>query len=82
MSLKYRVSCLGEKSGSPPVPEAGAEFLVQNRKHVLLAGRKSDIEWLQKNGETLVSKPLRALGDNPSGSIWQRTRDSISLWFE
>jgi D-alanyl-D-alanine carboxypeptidase (penicillin-binding protein 5/6) len=34
------------------------------------------------NGDTLVSEPLRALGDNPSGSIWQRTRDGISLWFE
>jgi D-alanyl-D-alanine carboxypeptidase (penicillin-binding protein 5/6) len=34
------------------------------------------------NGDTLVSEPLRALGDNPSGSIWQRTRDGVSLWFE
>jgi D-alanyl-D-alanine carboxypeptidase (penicillin-binding protein 5/6) len=34
------------------------------------------------NGEPLVSEPLRALADNPSGSFWQRTRDSVSLWFE
>ena len=34
------------------------------------------------NGSELVNAPLRALADNPSGSIWQRTRDSVSLWFE
>lgn len=34
------------------------------------------------NGAELISEPLRALADNPSGSIWQRTRDSVSLWFE
>lgn len=34
------------------------------------------------NGDELLSEPLRALADNPSGSIWQRTRDSVSLWFE
>jgi len=34
------------------------------------------------NGTELISEPLRALADNPSGSIWQRTRDSVSLWFE
>ncbi len=33
-------------------------------------------------GETLVEAPLRALADNPTGSIWQRMGDSISLWFE
>jgi len=30
----------------------------------------------------LLSTPLRALDDNPTGSFWQRTKDSISLWFE
>ena len=30
----------------------------------------------------LVNQPLRALADNPSGSFWQRTVDSVSLWFE
>lgn len=30
----------------------------------------------------LLSTPLRALEDNPSGSFWQRTKDSVSLWFE
>lgn len=34
------------------------------------------------DGNTLVSEPLRALADNPSGSFWQRTSDSVSLWFE
>jgi len=34
------------------------------------------------NGAELISEPLRALAANPSGSIWQRTRDSVSLWFE
>lgn len=34
------------------------------------------------NGSVLVSQPLRALADNPSGSFWQRTVDSVSLWFE
>jgi len=34
------------------------------------------------NGNDLVSEPLRALHDNPSGSFWQRTRDGVKLWFE
>ena len=34
-------------------------------------------------GETEVLRtPLRALDDNPAGSLWQRTRDSVSLMFE
>lgn len=33
-------------------------------------------------GEELLKAPLRALEDNPSGSFWQRTKDSVSLWFE
>ena len=32
--------------------------------------------------EMLVTAPLRALADNPAGSLWQRARDSVSLWFE
>ena len=32
--------------------------------------------------EQVVSTPLRALDDNPVGSFWQRTKDSVSLWFE
>ena len=31
---------------------------------------------------TLTKQPLRALQENPSGSFWQRTRDSVALWFE
>lgn len=34
------------------------------------------------SGTNLVSEPLRALADNPSGSLWQTARDSVSLWFE
>jgi serine-type D-Ala-D-Ala carboxypeptidase (penicillin-binding protein 5/6) len=34
------------------------------------------------NGSVLVKETLRALADNPSGSFWQRTLDSVSLWFE
>ena len=32
--------------------------------------------------EQVLSAPLRALDDNPTGSLWQRTKDSVSLWFE
>ena len=32
--------------------------------------------------EQLVTAPLRALDDNPNGTFWQRTKDSVSLWFE
>ncbi len=34
------------------------------------------------NGEEILTEKLRALEDNPRGSFWQRTRDSVSLWFE
>ena len=34
------------------------------------------------NGTELVNQPLRALSDNPAGSIWRRTRDGVMLWFE
>ncbi len=30
----------------------------------------------------VLSTPLRALDDNPTGSVWQRMRDGVSLWFE
>ena len=33
-------------------------------------------------GQELVSAPLRALEDNPSGSFWQRSVDTIKLMFE
>ena len=32
--------------------------------------------------QTLLSSPLRALENNPEGTFWQRTKDSISLMFE
>lgn len=32
--------------------------------------------------QQLLSAPLLALDDNPTGSVWQRARDSVSLWFE
>jgi D-alanyl-D-alanine carboxypeptidase (penicillin-binding protein 5/6) len=34
------------------------------------------------DGEQLLKAPLRALDDNPAGSFWQRTKDTVSLWFE
>lgn len=34
------------------------------------------------NGTKLVREPLRALASNPAGSIWQRTRDGVMLWFD
>ncbi len=34
------------------------------------------------DGAEVLSTPLRALDDNPEGSFWQRTRDSVGLWFE
>ena len=34
------------------------------------------------NGRTLVTESLRALADNPEGSLWQRARDGVTLWFE
>ncbi len=30
----------------------------------------------------ILRQPVRALEDNPAGSLWQRMRDSVSLWFE
>jgi len=37
---------------------------------------------IKLGAEEVLTAPLRALDDNPTGSIWQRTRDSVSLWFE
>lgn len=34
------------------------------------------------NGDTLINEPLRALEENPAGSLWQRTKDGVQLWFE
>lgn len=34
------------------------------------------------NGTELINQPLRALSGNPAGSIWQRARDGVMLWFE
>lgn len=34
------------------------------------------------NGSVLINEPLRALEENPTGSLWQRTRDGVALWFE
>ena len=34
------------------------------------------------NDKLLIDTPLRALDENPTGSLWQRTRDGIALWFE
>jgi D-alanyl-D-alanine carboxypeptidase (penicillin-binding protein 5/6) len=37
---------------------------------------------INHQGEQLLRAPLRALDDNPAGSFWQRTKDTVSLWFE
>jgi D-alanyl-D-alanine carboxypeptidase (penicillin-binding protein 5/6) len=34
------------------------------------------------DGQELLKAPLRALDDNPAGTFWQRTKDTVSLWFE
>lgn len=34
------------------------------------------------DGETILTESLRALEANPEGSLWQRAKDSVSLWFE
>jgi D-alanyl-D-alanine carboxypeptidase (penicillin-binding protein 5/6) len=34
------------------------------------------------DGTDLLHEQLRALEENPSGSFWQRTVDSVMLWFE
>ena len=34
------------------------------------------------NDEILLQEQLRALSDNPPGSLWQRAVDSVMLWFE
>ncbi len=34
------------------------------------------------DGAEILRQPVRALADNPTGSLWQRMRDGVSLWFE
>jgi D-alanyl-D-alanine carboxypeptidase (penicillin-binding protein 5/6) len=34
------------------------------------------------NGEDLLVEQLRVLEDNPAGSFWQRTMDTVMLWME
>ena len=34
------------------------------------------------NGEDILLEQLRALEDNPSGSLWQQTVDTVMLWLE
>ncbi|MAD91111.1 MAG: serine-type D-Ala-D-Ala carboxypeptidase [Gammaproteobacteria bacterium] len=34
------------------------------------------------DGEEILVAPLRALENNPLGTFWQRTKDTINLWFE
>ena len=34
------------------------------------------------NDEVFVHEQLRALKDNPTGSIWQRAVDTVMLWLE
>jgi len=59
---------------------------VVNMKSVLLApvALGQPLAELQINlyGANLITEPLRALQENPVGSLWQRMRDSVRLWFE
>ena len=34
------------------------------------------------NGEDMIQEQLRALEENPSGTFWQRSVDTVMLWFE
>jgi len=34
------------------------------------------------SGQTLIKEPLRALEENPNGSLWQRAVDGVQLWLE
>jgi len=34
------------------------------------------------NGEVVLQEQLHALSDNPTGSFWQRTVDTVMLWLE
>jgi D-alanyl-D-alanine carboxypeptidase (penicillin-binding protein 5/6) len=60
--------------------------MVQNIPTVLTApvakGQPLADMQISLGDDTILSTELRALDDNPSGSFWQRTRDSMSLWFE
>ena len=48
----------------------------------LAAGQQVAVLKIGLGGQQVLSTPLRALEDNPNGSLWQRTKDSVSLWFE
>lgn len=48
----------------------------------LAAGQPVATLGVQLGDEKLLGVPLRALDDNPLGSVWQRARDSVSLLFE
>ena len=37
---------------------------------------------LQLDDTVMTTLPLRALQENPAGSLWQRSRDTVLLWFE
>ena len=59
---------------------------VQNMPAVLMApvtaGQPLAEIKVSLDGNDLVHEQLLALEDNPSGSFWQRTVDSVKLWFE
>ena len=48
----------------------------------LAAGQQVAVLKIGLGEQQVLSTPLRALEDNPIGSLWQRTKDSVSLWFE
>jgi len=48
----------------------------------LAAGQPVATLSISLDGEELQSTRLRALDDNPEGTFWQSTKDSVSLFFE
>jgi D-alanyl-D-alanine carboxypeptidase (penicillin-binding protein 5/6) len=59
---------------------------VQNMPAILMApvaaGQPLAEIKVSLDGNDVVHEQLSALEDNPSGSFWQRTVDSVKLWFE
>ena len=64
----------------PPVPRDLVHVRGQHPDHPL--GQPLAELQVSLNGDQIINTPLRALEANPDGSLWQRTRDGVKLWFE
>lgn len=61
------------------------ESTVDTRSYIeapIAAGQPLATMKISLDGKTLLTTELRALEDNARGSFWQRTKDTVSLWFE